>query len=176
MGSPPPSPNLLSSQSSGLPPNLPSRGKDGWGRSNTCPTSPHLVWPPTWSQGSQLRVTRSGASQPNFQQPREAMCVGGGGGVRCYPLLPLLPTLGREEEAVSDFSYFGGCGGGGGSQRSRSHASAPRLLPKAGRGPQVQSPLAPTSRLSRLLWMGSPSAVPSSQLLPKGSGQRDLSL
>lgn len=69
-----------------------------------------------------------------------------GGKVRCYPPLPLLPTLGREEEAVSDFSYFGDCGGGGGSQRSRSHASAPRLLPKARRGPQIQSPLAPTSR------------------------------
>lgn len=50
------------------------------------------------------------------------------GGVRCYRPLPLLPTLEREEEAASDFSYFGGCGGRGGSQRSRSHASAPRQL------------------------------------------------
>lgn len=30
--------------------------------------------------------------------------------------LSLLPTLGRQEEAASDFSYFGGCGGGGGSR------------------------------------------------------------
>lgn len=83
--------------------------------------------------------------------------------------LSLLPTLGRQEEAASDFSYFGGCGGGGGSRRSRSHASTLSQLPKAGRGPQIQGPLAPTSRLSRLLWMSSPSAVPEPQLLPKGS-------
>lgn len=81
--------------------------------------------------------------------------------------LSLLPTLGRQEEAASDFSYFGGCGGGGGSRRSRSYASARSQLPKAGRGPQIQGPLAPTSRLSRLLWMGSPSAVLEPQILPK---------
>lgn len=88
----------------------------------------------------------------------------------------LLPTLGRQEEAASDFSYFGGCRGGGGSQRSRSHASAPTQLPKAGRGPQIQGPLAPTSRLSRLLRMGAPSSVPEPQLLPEGSCRGDLFL
>lgn len=53
---PPPasSPLTCSAVSSGLPPSY-LQGEDRRGRGNTCPASPHLVSPPTWSQRSQLR-------------------------------------------------------------------------------------------------------------------------
>lgn len=92
--------------------------------------------------------------------------------MKCYPPLSLLPTLGREGEAASDFSYFGGCGRGG-SQRSLSHASAPSQLPKAGKGPP--DPRSPGSHSPPFkvtvdgLSQRCPCAPPPSQrFLPKG--------